>query len=123
GVEVEVDPEIVALEVLAAAEVAPEPHRLAREPDPDRGDRDREQESGRDRVERPRPEGPRGDVGGGAEAEREPAAVGHTGTGGLSSASRTTSPAVSPPERASGARISRCASTGRATALTSSGSR
>ena len=122
-VEVEVDAQVVAFEVILAAGEASEPHRPLHEPHPDPGEEDDEEEAGRDRVERLRAEGPRGDVRGGAEREREAAVLRQTGTGVRSSASRTTSTPERPVERVSGARISRCASTAGATAFTSSGTR
>src|SRR5205085_1515530 len=116
------DLDIVALEPPAGLDRAMETHRPLREPDPEPGEEQCEQEPERDRVERPRAERARDDVGQQTEAEQGAAPGRHTGTGVCSSASRTSSPAVRPAERASGASISRCASTGSAIAFTSSGS-
>ena len=75
-----------------------------------------------DRHERPRAEDGRGGEGGAAEEKERGAPPHHTGAGVLATASRTASAAVMPVERASGARIRRCASTGSATDWMSSGS-
>ena len=75
--EHEVDAEIVALQVVAVAGAADEPHRLRREPHPRPREQDGEQEAGRDRVEGFRAERPGGGVRGDAEAKREAALPGH----------------------------------------------
>src|SRR5205085_5082485 len=113
---------VVALEPFLSVEHAPQPHRPPRKPYPEPAGTDREQKPERNRIERQRAERACGDVGQQTEAEHRAASAGHTGTGVCSSASWTSSPGVTPVERASGASINRCASTGSATALTSSGS-
>src|SRR5213078_4821923 len=114
--------DVVALEPLVGADLPVQTHRATREPNPQPGESNREQQPQRDRIERLRAERPRGGVGQQTEGEQRAAAPGHTGTGVCSSASRTSSPGDTPAEHASGASISRCASTGSATVFTSSGS-
>src|SRR6185312_13016084 len=90
--------------------------RGEREPDAEDGERGGPDGPGRGQDgdrEQPHAPGDRRAVGAGAPA--------HTGAAVAASASATTSVAVTPVARASGARIRRCASTGCASAWTSSG--
>ncbi len=74
-----------------------------------------------DRSQCARSEEPGAGERGEAEQQRSRAAPGHTGAGVPATASRTASAGVTPPERASGARIKRWERTGSATLCTSSG--
>ena len=75
--ELEMDAQVLALELLVRARRADEPHRLLREAHGRPCEEDDEEEAGRDRVQRDGAERPRGDVRGGAEREREAAVPGH----------------------------------------------
>ena len=127
--EDELDPHVVPLEqVLVPPErtvLPPTPAhvRLAqRDPHPRDRERHGDDEPRRNRVERGRAEDDGDDPAEDAECEYPSTPGGHqTGTGVWASASATSSPGPRPAERASGARISRCPSTGTATAFTSSG--
>ena len=127
--EDELDPHVVPLEQVsippegAVQPPAPGHARLPhRDPHPRNRERHDEDEPGRDRVERGRAEDDGDDPAEDAEGQYGSTPGGHqTGTGVCASASATSSARPSPAERASGARISRCASTGVATAFTSSG--
>src|SRR5436190_1556128 len=114
---------VVALDVLALTEVAMDAKAPVGEVHPDPGQPCGEQEARSDGIEGLRSERPGGEVDDWAEHEDGAAAPGHTGTGVFSSASCTIVSPLIPLERASGATINRCASTGTATALMSSGDR
>src|SRR6266581_810592 len=129
ALQLELDPDVVPLE-----QVVVPPHRLLLPPataharlpqrDPHPHDRERhdQDESSRDRVKRGRAEDDGDDPAEDAECEYRSTSGGHqTGTGVRESASAMSSAGPSPAERASGARMSRWASTGAATAFTSSG--
>ena len=119
-------PDVVALEHGTGARPPAELDRPRREPHPGSGPERGEHKARRSRVERLRAEEPGDDVRERPQHQGQPppaVTVHHqTGTGVCSIASPTISSAVRPAERASGARISRCASTGLAIAFTSSGS-
>src|SRR5262249_60731204 len=121
--EPQLDVDIVAFVAVLGADLAVQAHRSLRQPHPEPGDQRRKEEPERNRVQRLGAERPRDDVGQETEAEQRAAPGGHTGTGVCSRASWTSSRAVRPAERASGASIRRCASTGSAAAFTSGGSR
>ena len=123
--ELDVEHDVVPLHVLDRVGATPVRHRASGGVHAHRRDEHREQKADRDRVQRLGAERPRGDVQGAAEHEQQtPAPSQHqTGTGVLSSASRTRSTLVVPAARASGATISRCESTASAIAFTSSGAR
>ena len=129
ALELDLDPDVVPLEqVLVPPDhvlLPPAPgHVRVPQRDAHPGDRERhdEHEPGGDRIERRRAEDDGNDPAEDAEREYRSPPGGHqTGTGVCASASATSSAWPSPAERASGARISRCASTGTATAFTSSG--
>ena len=123
--ELDVDHDIVPFHVLGSVGTPPVGHRAGCGVHAQRRDEHREQEPDRDRVQRLGAERPGGDVEGAAEHEQQaPAPSQHqTGTGVLSSASRTRSTLIVPAARASGATISRCESTASAIAFTSSGAR
>ena len=127
--ELELDPDVVPLEQVVVPPdrvflpPAPAQVRLPqRDPHPRDRQRHDDDEPRRDRIERGRAEDDGDDPAEDAEQQYRSAAPGHqTGTGVCPRASATSSAGPSPAERASGARISRCASTGAATAFTSSG--
>ena len=119
----EIEADVLALDDVTPAAVPVDLGRARRQAHPGDGTGDGEDEPRRDRIERPGAEHPGDDVDGEPEGEDRAAAAGHTGTGVCSSASAISSSPPSPAERASGARIRRWASTGRATVLTSSGTR
>src|SRR5262249_38389890 len=118
--ELELDPDVVPLEqVLFAPDrvllpPAPAHVRLPqRDPHPGDRERDHEHEPGAARIERGRAEDVGDDPAEDADCKcRPPPGCHQTGTGVCASASATSSAGPSPAERASGARISRCASTG-----------
>ena len=129
-VELERDGDVVSGDVISAPHGAAQRARgFARNRTQNAAAIDGEDEPDRDRVEHVRPERPAGEVDGAAEREGEASAVGQHRYAGALDRNRSSlddvrrrPPAASrPDERASGARMSRCASTGAATALTSSG--
>ena len=122
ALELELDLDVVPLEQ-ALLPPAPAHVRLPqRDPHPHEREEHDEHEPRRDRIERGGAEDDGDDPAEDAECEDSSTSGRHqTGTGVCASASATSSAGPRPFERASGARISRWASTGAATALTSSG--
>src|SRR5579864_2524640 len=85
--QLEVDMDVVALDDVARRAVPADDRRPGRQADPADADRDCEQEPGRRGIERTRAEHPGREVDDEAEGENRAAALRHTGTGVLSSAS------------------------------------
>ena len=122
ALEHELDRGVVSLEQVLVRPAPGHTWLPQRDPYPRQRERDGEDEPGRDRVDGRRAEDDGDDPAENAEGQYRSAPGGHqTGTGVRASASATSSSAPSAAERASGARMSRWASTGAATALTSSG--